>query len=76
MITNVAKLKAGDKALIKQIDNPQMALKLMEMGCLPGVAVQMSHTAPLGDPICIHVSGYTLALRKSEARAIQVEMFD
>ena len=45
----------------------------MEMGCVPGELVQVVQVAPLGDPISIAVSGYTLSLRISEASSIFVE---
>lgn len=46
--------------------------RLMEMGVIPGVAVQIVKMAPFGDPIEIRVRGYSLAMRKSEADAIEV----
>lgn len=46
--------------------------RLMEMGVVPGVMVQMVKSAPFGDPIEIRVRGYSLAMRKSEAEAIEV----
>lgn len=48
--------------------------RLMEMGVIPGVAVQVVKTAPFGDPMEIRVRGYSLAMRKSEADAIEVIM--
>ncbi len=46
--------------------------RLLEMGVIPGVAVQVVKMAPFGDPIEIRVRGYSLAMRKSEADAIEV----
>lgn len=46
--------------------------RLMEMGVIPGVAVRIVKMAPFGDPIEIRVRGYSLAMRKSEADAIEV----
>lgn len=48
--------------------------RLMEMGVIPGVAVQVVKMAPFGDPIEIRVRGYSLAMRKSEADAIEVSL--
>jgi len=42
------------------------------MGCLPGSAIRFNFTAPLGDPVCISVSGYELSLRLEEAAAIRI----
>jgi ferrous iron transport protein A len=44
----------------------------MEMGVVPGVSVKMVKAAPFGDPIEIRLRGYSLAIRKSEADAIEV----
>lgn len=46
--------------------------RLMEMGVVPGVAVQVVKAAPFGDPIEVRVRGYSLAMRRSEAGSIEV----
>ena len=46
--------------------------RLMEMGVIPGVRVRMVKSAPFGDPIEIRVRGYSLALRRSEAAAVEI----
>ena len=48
------------------------ARRLMEMGVIPGVGVQVVKAAPFGDPIEIRVRGYSLAMRRSEADAVEV----
>jgi len=45
---------------------------MMEMGLLEGKQLEVLFRAPLGDPIAIDVSGYTLSLRKDEAAFITV----
>ena len=49
-----------------------VALRLMQMGVVPGVAISVVKSAPLGDPIQIRVRDYDLALRRAEARTITV----
>ena len=49
-------------------------LRLREMGLLPGTAVTLVRTAPLGDPLEIKVRGYHLTLRKSEAEHVLIEL--
>ena len=44
----------------------------MEMGVIPGVGVEVLKAAPFGDPIQVRVRGYSLAVRKNEAAAIEV----
>ncbi len=48
--------------------------RLLELGLLPGVEVRMMRCAPLGDPLEVDVLGYRLAIRKSEAALVQVEV--
>jgi ferrous iron transport protein A len=47
--------------------------RLMDMGLVKGVPVEVLRTAPLGDPVMYCVRGYYLALRKSEAQLIEVQ---
>jgi ferrous iron transport protein A len=63
-------LKLGEKGIIQEISSKELGLKLMEMGCYPGNEIILQYQAPLGDPICFIVAGYSLALRKSEAELI------
>ena len=46
----------------------------MEMGVVPGVTVSVIKAAPFGDPIEVRVRGYSLAMRKTEADAIEVSL--
>jgi ferrous iron transport protein A len=69
---SVADLKIGEGGIIAGFDNSEMSLKLLEMGCLPGSEVELSHKAPFGDPLCIKVAGYQLLLRREEAATIKL----
>ncbi len=69
---SVADMKPGEIAIITGFTDDYISVKLMEMGCLPGVPVRFNFTAPLGDPICISVSGYELSLRLEEAATITI----
>ena len=66
-------LKPGEKAVIKSFASPDLELKLMEMGCIPGERVVVEQVAPLGDPISIRIAGYSLSLRLNEADQIILE---
>ena len=73
----VADLKEGEKGIISAFLDNKLALKLLEMGCLPGTEGKLEHKAPLGCPYCISVSDdYQLSLRKSEAITILIEKND
>jgi ferrous iron transport protein A len=70
---NLSQVETGGSAIIDSFTDEEMSLRLLEMGCLPGELVEISHVAPLGDPIAITVSGYKLSLRKKEAATILVK---
>ena len=70
---NVAEMRSGETRTIRSIDDEQLMLKLLEMGCIPGKDITFKYKAPLGDPVCVTVSGYDLSLRISEASSISVQ---
>jgi ferrous iron transport protein A len=74
MIVRLSELRPGQIGIIREFNNNDLFLKLMEMGCLPGEKIQLEQIAPLGDPICICVAGYHLSLRINEAEHIMVEL--
>ncbi|MEQ9285725.1 MAG: FeoA family protein [Cyclobacteriaceae bacterium] len=69
---SLAELKPGQTGVVKSFNDEYLSLKLLEMGVLPGTEVEMKFAAPLGDPICIRVSGYNLSLRLDEAKTISL----
>ncbi|GAB2948649.1 hypothetical protein GCM10027048_11960 [Hymenobacter coalescens] len=71
---SVKDLRLGETGTICCLKDPEMALKLLEMGCIPGTRVTLNGRAPLGCPITLHVDGeYTLSLRVSEAATIMLK---
>ena len=71
----LANLEVGAKAFVTNVlGETLVAKRLMEMGVVPGVSVRVVKSAPFGDPIEIRVRGYSLALRKSEAEKIEVQI--
>lgn len=69
----LAELKIGESGTIRSFTDLPLSVKLIEMGCLPGEVIKVSMVAPLGDPIAIHVAGYTLSLRREEAATIIID---
>ncbi|WP_347159546.1 FeoA family protein [Pontibacter chitinilyticus] len=67
---SVRDLKIGERGTICCLSDPEMGLKLLEMGCIPGTEVKLNSRAPFGDPITIIVNDYTLSLRLDEAETI------
>jgi Fe2+ transport system protein FeoA len=47
--------------------------RLMELGLVPGTAVEVVGVAPLGDPVELLVRGCSLSIRRAEAAQVAVE---
>jgi ferrous iron transport protein A len=63
----------GKAARVKKINGSgRIAKRLMELGVIPGVDLHVVKSAPFGDPIEVRLRGYSLAMRRSEADAIEV----
>ena len=69
---SVADMAPGETAVISGFTDDEIAVKLLEMGFLPGTALRFNFTAPLGDPVCVTVSGFDLSLRLEEASTISI----
>ncbi|MCB2293322.1 ferrous iron transport protein A [Clostridium algoriphilum] len=48
--------------------------RIMDMGIVKNTTLVVTGKAPMGDPIELSVRGYTLSLRKNEAKDIMVEL--
>jgi len=74
-LRKLSEITVGTKALVREFPKQGSAfLRLREMGLMPGTALTLIRTAPMGDPLEIKVRGYNLTLRKSEAEHILVEI--
>ena len=70
---SLAALPHGAEARVVAIEGYGAgALRLMEMGVVPGASISVVRTAPLGDPLQICLRNYHLALRRSDADKITV----
>lgn len=76
MNTTVAHLKSGQKGVIKAFTDDLLPIKLLELGCLPGNIIELVQIAPLKDPIYINVNGSHIAIRKSVAEKIAIELIE
>ncbi|MCR4945220.1 MAG: ferrous iron transport protein A [Clostridium sp.] len=64
-------LSVGEKITVINIDKESsVRRKLLDMGITPGVQLEVTGKAPMGDPIEILVRGYKLTLRMDEAKVI------
>lgn len=67
------KLEIGKKAVITKVGGEgALRLRLLDMGIIPKTEVSVYKVAPLGDPIEIHLRGYSLTIRKDDAEQIEV----
>ncbi|WP_448529046.1 FeoA family protein [Raineya sp.] len=66
----------GEKVKILEFQQRGIFLKLLEMGLLPNTTIEVLGKAPLGDPIYIAVQETLIALRKSEAQNIVVQIIE
>lgn len=48
--------------------------RLLELGFLPGVEVQVLGAAPMGDPLDVEIRGCRFSMRRAEARAVGVSL--
>ena len=66
-------LEFGKKAVITKVGGEgALRLRLLDMGIIPKTEVSVYKVAPLGDPIEIHLRGYSLTIRKDDAEQIEV----
>jgi Fe2+ transport system protein FeoA len=72
-VIKLDELPVGSSARVVSVTGTgRVTQRLMEMGVIPGIGVQVVKAAPFGDPIEIRLRGYSLAMRKSEAASIEV----
>ncbi|MFX0555823.1 FeoA family protein [Maribacter sp. CXY002] len=76
METTVAQLKRGQKGIIKEFTEDALPIKLLELGCLPGNEVELVQIAPFKDPIYINVNGSHIAIRRSMACQIALDIIE
>jgi Fe2+ transport system protein FeoA len=70
----LSQLKPGESGTVTTLrGDGAIHQRLLEMGVIEGVAVEVVRVAPFGDPIEIRVQGYHLSLRKAEAAFVQLD---
>ncbi len=75
MIKTLDNLKQGENGVISVFKGKGEVRKhLMEMGLVRGSDIKVERVAPLGDPIEVKIKGYSLSLRKEDAKKIEIEI--
>jgi ferrous iron transport protein A len=65
----LAELREGETGTLEALELPEdIALRLMELGFLPGTTVVVGRSAPGGDPRVYKVDGSEIALREETTR--------
>lgn len=82
-ISTLAALRRGERAVVDSVaDDGELfgdtrestiARRLLELGFVPGVPVEVVASMwPGDDPLAVRVGGSTFALRRHEARAVRI----
>jgi ferrous iron transport protein A len=67
-------LRTGEQGILHNLDLPEdQALRLMELGFLPGATVAAALEAPGGDPRVYRVDGSEFALRRETASRLKLQ---
>ncbi len=70
-------LQVGHSGIITEVGGEGLLrCRLLDMGLIPHTRIRLSKIAPMGDPMELFLRGYTLTLRKEDARSIQIEEVD
>lgn len=71
MPRTLADLKPGESGVVDVVGGEgALHRHLLDMGITPGVIILLQKTAPMGDPVELHLRGYALTLRLEDAAKI------
>ena len=72
-LLTLADLKPGQQAVVSGFkDSGTLAQRLMQLGIIEGGEIEMLRSAPGGDPVEYRVMGYSLSLRRAEAKEVLI----
>ena len=75
MTTTLDQLPTGPRARVTTLQlTGAERRRMMDLGILPGAAIEVALENPLGDPTAYRVRGAVIALRREQAQQIQVEI--
>ncbi len=70
----LAELEIGQRARVRSVEGQgRMAVRLLELGFVPGSEVSLIKRAPLGDPLELRLRGYHVSLRRAEAAVVRID---
>ena len=73
----LSSLNIGQSGVVRLLEGEsEIKRRLMDMGITRGTSIAMHKLAPLGDPMELHLRGYSLSLRKKDAEKIKIVVQD
>ncbi|MDX2197967.1 MAG: FeoA family protein [Phycisphaerae bacterium] len=73
--TPLVDLPIGTRASVRALrETDPAARRLMELGIVPGAAIELTGYAPLGGAIRVRLGGHQIALRREEAALIEIRV--
>ncbi len=70
---SLLELREGEQGILDRLELPrEAARRLMELGFVPGSAVEAAKGAPGGDPRVFRVDGAEIALRRATAAHLKL----
>lgn len=68
-------LRNGQTAVVVRLNaDGSNRRRLMDLGILPGTRLQAELKSPLGDPVAYRVRDALIALRREQAKQIEIEL--
>ena len=75
MLKKCSDLKVLEKGIIQEVSlDEKKKFKLFHLGVLPGKEIWCKFYSPFGSPIAYQVDGCVFALRKKDAKKIEVDV--
>ena len=68
----LTELKLGESAVICDFSDESLALKLTEMGCMPGQKITFVQVAPFGCPLIYKIDDSKISMRIVEAQTVLI----
>ncbi len=70
-LRTLADLRPGESGAVRGVGgDPALRRRLLDLGFTPGADVRIARAAPMGDPVEARLRGYSLTLRREDARLI------
>jgi ferrous iron transport protein A len=70
-------LKPGQACCVVDVNSEgAVSQRLLDMGFIPGTRIQVVRNAPMVDPVELIVRGAYISIRHSEAKGVEVELYE